>query len=316
MSENNNKSSFVNDRLVPFFGKIAGSRHLIALRDGMTLAVPMIIIGSVFMIIAQFPIKGYQTFMANTFGSNWATIVQYPTNASFHIMGLIAVIGISYNLAKSYKVDPISASIVSLGAWFLTIPLNTDKAGALWVPLTQLDSAGLFTALLIGLFITDFYVFMVHRNWTIKMPDSVPPAVSNSFAALVPGFVILFLMWLLRLAVEASPMQSIPNVISFVLAKPLGLLSNTLPGALVAEFVVCILWIFGIHGANVVSGVMQPIWLAAMSQNAAALKAGKALPNVVTQQFFDNFVHMGGSGATLGLAFMIAFVSRSANSRR
>lgn len=101
-------------------------------------------------------------------------------------------------------------------------------------------------------------------------------------------------------------------MISFVLAKPLGLLSNTLPGALVAEFVVCILWIFGIHGANVVSGVMQPIWLAAMSQNAEALKAGKALPNVVTQQFFDNFVHMGGSGATLGLAFMIAFVAKSA----
>lgn len=103
MSENNNKSSFVNDRLVPFFGKIAGSRHLIALRDGMTLAVPMIIIGSVFMIIAQFPIKGYQTFMANTFGSNWATIVQYPTNASFHIMGLIAVIGISITWQRVIK---------------------------------------------------------------------------------------------------------------------------------------------------------------------------------------------------------------------
>lgn len=103
MSENNNKSSFVNDRLVPFFGKIAGSLHLIALRDGMTLAVPMIIIGSVFMIIAQFPIKDYQTFMANTFGSNWATIVQYPTNASFHIMGLIAVIGISITWQRVIK---------------------------------------------------------------------------------------------------------------------------------------------------------------------------------------------------------------------
>lgn len=311
MSENN-KSSFVNDRLVPLFGKIAGSRHLIALRDGMTLAVPMIIIGSVFMIIAQFPIQGYQTFMLNTFGKNWATIVQYPTNASFHVMGLIAVIGISYNMAKSYKVDPISASIVSMSAWLLTIPLNTDKAGALWVPLTQLDSAGLFTALLIGLFITDLYVFMVHRNWTIKMPESVPPAVSNSFAALVPGAIILVLIWLLRLLVEATPMGSIPNVISFVLAKPLGLLSNTLPGALVAEFLICLLWIFGIHGANVVSGVMSPIWLSAMSQNAHAVSAGKAIPNIVTSQFFDNFIHMGGSGATLGLAFMIAFVSRSA----
>ncbi|WP_257613248.1 PTS transporter subunit EIIC, partial [Oenococcus oeni] len=78
----------------------------------MTLAVPMIIIGSVFMIIAQFPIQAYLDFMASVFGKNWATVLQYPTNASFHIMGLIAVIGISYNLAKSYKVDPISASIV------------------------------------------------------------------------------------------------------------------------------------------------------------------------------------------------------------
>ncbi|WP_177163302.1 PTS transporter subunit EIIC, partial [Oenococcus oeni] len=73
------------------------SRHLIALRDGMTLAVPMIIIGSVFMIIAQFPIQAYLDFMASVFGKNWATVLQYPTNASFHIMGLIAVIGISYN---------------------------------------------------------------------------------------------------------------------------------------------------------------------------------------------------------------------------
>ncbi|MCI1882573.1 MAG: PTS cellobiose transporter subunit IIC [Sporolactobacillus sp.] len=307
-----NKSRFIQDKMIPFFGKLASSRHLIALRDGMTAAVPMIIIGSIFMIIAQFPIEGYQSFMTNTFGKNWASILQYPTNASFHIMGLVAVFGIAYNLAKSYKVDAFSAAVVSAGAFMLTIPLKVDKAGAFWIPLQQFDSSGLFTAILVGLFITDFYVWLVHKNIVIKMPASVPPAVSNSFASLVPGGLALILVWFIRLAIEATPMGSIPNIITFFLSKPLGMLSNTLPGALVAEFVICLLWIFGIHGANVVSGVMMPIWLNAMNQNASAFNAGHTLPNVVTQQFFDNFIHMGGSGATLGLALMIAFMSKSA----
>ncbi|AXX65445.1 PTS cellobiose transporter subunit IIC [Bombilactobacillus bombi] len=304
-------SDFLNTKLIPFFNKLAASRHLVALRDGMTAAVPMIIIGSVFMIIAQFPIQGYQTFMAHTFGANWATIVQYPTNASFHIMGLVAVAGISYNLAKSYKIDAFSAMIVGIGAFILTIPLKTDKAGDLWVPLKQLDSSGLFIALIVGLFITDFYVWLVHKNITIKMPDSVPPAVSNSFSSLVPGAISLLLVWVIRLAVEATPMKSIPNIITFFLETPLSHLNNTLPGALACELLICILWIFGIHGSNTVSGVMMPIWLTAMAQNATALKAGQALPNIVTEQFYDNFVHMGGSGATIGLALLIAFTSKS-----
>lgn len=311
MSDNNKGSSFLNDKVIPLAGKIASSRHLIAIRDGMALAVPMIIIGSIFMIIAQFPIQPYLDFMTKTFGKNWQTIVQYPTDASFHLMGLIAVIGIAYNLAKSYNVDAISASIVSMCAFVLTIPMKTDAKGALWIPLQQLDSTGLFTAIIVGLFVTDFYVWMVHKNWTIKMPSTVPPAVSNSFAALIPGFIILLTVWLIRLGVGATPMKSIPNVVTFFLSRPLGALSNTLGGALVAELVVSLLWLFGIHGANVVSGVMQPIWLSAMAQNGAAFKAGKALPNIVTQQFFDNFVHMGGSGATIGLAIMLAFMSRS-----
>ncbi len=304
-------SNALNEKIIPFFQRLSGSRHLVALRDGMTAAVPMIIIGSVFMIVAQFPIQGYQDFMAHTFGANWATVVQYPTNASFHIMGLVAVAGISYNLAKSYKVDAFSAMVVAIGAFILTIPLRVDKAGAMWVPLQQLDSSGLFIAILVGLFITDLYVWLVHKNLTIKMPSTVPPAVSNSFASLFPGALALILMWIIRMAVEASPMKSIPNIINFVLQEPLSHLNNSLPGAIIVELFICLLWFFGIHGANTVSGVMMPIWLGAMTQNANAMQAGKALPNIVTQQFYDNFVHMGGSGATIGLAFMLAFLSKS-----
>ncbi len=307
-----NKSNFINDKLIPSFQKLAATKHLTALRDGMTTAVPMIIIGSVFMIIAQFPIKSYLRFMSHVFGSNWATTAQDITQASFNLMGLIAVVGISYSLAKKFKVDAISASVVALGCFILTIPLHTDSKGNFWVPLQQLSAQGLFIALIIGLFITDLYVWIVHKNITIKMPATVPPAVANSFVSLIPGFLCLLLVWVIRLVVGATPMKSIPNIINFFLAKPLGAVNNSFWGALIVEFVISLLWFFGIHGANTVSGILQPIWLSAMFQNNVAFKASKEIPNVVSQQFFDCFDHIGGSGATLGFAIMIALLARSA----
>ena len=76
--------------------------------------------------------------------------------------------------------------------------------------------------------------------------------------------------------------------------KPISAVGTSLPGALLCEFLISFLWLFGVHGANVVSGIMMAFWLQAMQQNAAAFAAHKALPHIVTQQFFDNFVHIGG----------------------
>ena len=305
------ESNFLNEKLIPFFNKISSARHMVALRDGMTAAVPMIIIGSIFMIIGQFPIKGYLDFMASIFGPNWSNVVQYITNASFHIMGLVAVAGISYSLARSYKdIDPFSAMIVAIGAFILTIPMQVGKDGGLLIPLNQFDSSGLFTALLVGLFVTDLYVWLMHKNLVFKMPDSVPSAVSNSFAALFPGAISLFVVWLIRIGVEATPMKSIPNVITFFLQAPMSKVTNTLGGAIVIELVVCVLWFFGIHGANAISGVIDPILYAALSVNYTAFKANKPLPNIITKTFFDNFVRIGGCGATLGFVILMVFVAK------
>ncbi|QYN55690.1 PTS cellobiose transporter subunit IIC [Lactobacillus panisapium] len=307
----NNKENFLNEKVIPFFNRISSARHMVALRDGMTAAVPMIIIGSLFMIVGQFPVKGYLDFMAHIFGPNWANVVQYVTNASFNIMGLIAVAGISYSLAKSYRdIDPFSAMIVAIAAFILTIPLQVGKDGGLLIPLKQFDSSGLFTALLVGLFVTDLYVWLMHKNLVFKMPDTVPPAVSNSFAALFPGAISLFVVWLIRIGVEATPMKSIPNVITFFLQDPMSKVTNTLGGALVIELVICILWFFGIHGANAISGIIDPIMYAALAANAAAMKAHQPLPNIITKTFFDNFVHIGGCGATLGFVILMTFVAK------
>ena len=85
------KSSFVQDKLIPLAGKMAASRHLVALRDGFALVMPLIIIGSVFMIVSQFPIPAYINWMSSVFGPNWATVVGWATNATFNIIGLVYV---------------------------------------------------------------------------------------------------------------------------------------------------------------------------------------------------------------------------------
>ncbi|KRN89326.1 PTS sugar transporter subunit IIC [Ligilactobacillus ceti] len=298
------------DKVFKVVGKISSSRHMVALRDGIAQVVPLLIIGSLFMIIGQFPIKGYLDFMAKTFGSNWNLVIQQITFASFSLMGLIAVIGISYNLAKSYgDVAPLPATLISMSAFFLTIPFELKK-GAFYIPLSQMGATSLFIAILVGLFITDFYVWLVHKDLTIKMPATVPPAVSSSFTSLFPGFFCLVLVWLIRLGVSFTPIETIPGLMQFIF-KPLSAVGVSLPGALLCELLISVLWLFGVHGGNVVGGVMMAFWLQAMQQNATAFTAHKELPNIITAQFFDNFVHIGGAGATLGLALLMVLFSKS-----
>ncbi|MFT8362184.1 MAG: PTS cellobiose transporter subunit IIC [Sporolactobacillus sp.] len=305
------KESFLESKVLPIAGKIASQRHLVSLRDGIMLAMPLIIIGSVFLIIANFPIAAYQNFMTGVFGKNWATVAQYPVNATFSIMGLVAAFGIAYYLAQSYKVDPLSAGIISMASFLLAIPL--DKLGD--VPLALLGSQGLFMAIIFGLGSTEIYRFFIQKNITIKMPASVPPAVSKSFSALIPGAVIVVIVWVLRMLVEQTSVGSLPNVITSVIGKPLSMVGGTYGGSLIAEFAIVFLWSFGIHGANIVGGIMAPIWYGAMDANRIAFQAHHVLPNIITQQIFDNFINLGGSGTTIALAFMIAFLSKSKQMR-
>ncbi|CAM3247433.1 PTS cellobiose transporter subunit IIC [Sporolactobacillus spathodeae] len=305
------KESFLESKVLPIAGKIASQRHLVSLRDGIMLAMPLIIIGSVFLIIANFPIAAYQNFMTGVFGKNWATVAQYPVNATFSIMGLVAAFGIAYYLAQSYKVDPLSAGVISIAAFLLAIPL--DKLGD--VPLALLGSQGLFMAIIFGLGSTEIYRFFVQKNITIKMPPSVPPAVSKSFSALIPGAVIVLIVWLLRILVEQTSVGSLPNVITSVIGKPLSMVGGTYGGSLIAEFAIVFLWSFGIHGANIVGGIMAPVWYGAMDANRIAFQAHHALPNIITQQIFDNFINLGGSGTTIALAFMVAFLAKSKQMR-
>ncbi|MFD1436719.1 PTS cellobiose transporter subunit IIC [Kroppenstedtia eburnea] len=307
---------------MPIAGRIAEQRHLQAIRDGLVLAMPLLIIGSIFLVVAALPIPGYPEFMADVFGEEWQTKLLYPVNATFDIMALIVSFGVAYRLAEKYKVDPVSAGAISVSAFLLATPYTLsftpdgakdaiDVGGV--IPVQFMGSQGLFVAMLLGLVATEIYRYIIQKNIVIKMPEGVPPAVARSFVALIPGLVVILVVWAIRLLIELTSFESIHNVVSTMLSKPLGLLGGSLIGALIAVLLVHLLWSSGLHGATIVGGVMGPIWLSLMDENRKVFQADPSadLPNVITTQFFDLWVYIGGSGATLALVVVMILRARS-----
>lgn len=93
----------LEEKVMPTAVRIAGQRHLQSLRDGIALTMPLIIIGSLFLILANLPIPGYADFMAGLFGKQWADQLSYPVSATCGIMALVATFGILTAWQKSIK---------------------------------------------------------------------------------------------------------------------------------------------------------------------------------------------------------------------
>ena len=297
---------FVEQKLGPIAGKLGSQRHISALRDGFLVAMPFIIVGSFILIFANPPFAADTT---NAFGRLWldfvaehrATIVM-PWTMSMGIMSLFITMGVAYSLAKSYKMDPIGASALSVMTFLLVAA--PEKGWAL--PLNHFGGTGIFTALLAAYYSVELTRFLKERNITIRMPEQVPPAIAASFALLIPVLAIFLTAYPVSLLLQSSLGMQIPEAV-MMLFSPLVSASNSLPAIIGALLLCQLLWFAGIHGANIVVGILSPIFLANIAANATAYAAGEPLPNLFTQAFWDFYIFIGGAGATLALVILMCF---------
>lgn len=287
--------------------KISTQRHLIALRDAMAMSMPLIIVGSIFMLIGNFPIESFTNWL-NKIGL--ASYFFKATDSTFGIVGLVVTFAVAYNLANHYKVDGISAGVLSLGSYVLLTPLITSDAGN-GFPYKYLGTAGLFVGIIVSLISTEIFNFFVKKNITIKMPDTVPPNVSRAFSAIIPGFFIILLWFLVLLGLNQIGVENIHSLIADTIAKPLELLTKTLPGIIIVIFIQCFFWMFGIHGAQVTGPILEPLLIANSDSNRLAYQAGQELPHIITYEYLYNFVFSGGAGCVMALAILLFFFSKS-----
>lgn len=298
----NRFNAFMERYFVPVAGKISEQRHLKAIRDGIIAAMPLLIIGSVFLIISDPPIESWSSFM-----EPYAEKLTIPVNATFEILGLVAVFGIAYSLARSYDIDGLSAGVLSLAAFMVVTPL-TDEGN---IPLALMGAEGLFIAIVISIFTVEVYRFFETKNIVIKMPSTVPPSVWRAFTALLPGFFIILIVWGIDVLLDVYLNLSLHEIIGVILREPLQLMGGSLWGALLAVLLIHLLWSFGIHGISVVASVLAPVWYSLTEANVAAQKAGEELPYIVGQPLMAIWFAVGGSGMALALAILFVWRARS-----
>lgn len=294
--------AFMERYFMPVAGKLAEQRHLKAVRDGIIAVMPLLIIGSIFLIISSPPYKPWAEFMAP-----FAASLSIPVDATFGLLGLIAVFSIAYNLAKSYGMDGLSAGVLSTAAFFVATPLTEEGN----IPLNLLGSEGLFIAILLAIITVEIFRFFEKRNIVIRMPDTVPPSVWRAFTALIPGAVIITLVWGVDLLLRSSWDLSLHGIVGAVLREPLQMLGGSFWGAMIAILLIHLLWSFGIHGISVVASVMAPIWYSLTDENIAAQRAGEELPHIVGQPYMAIWWAVGGSGMALALTLLFLFLAKS-----
>jgi len=302
---------FLQDKMVPLAYKLDQNRYISAIKAGFFGAMSILILGSIFLLLANLPIPGYPELMASILGENWTNYFMVPYQMTMDIMTPFVMIGMAKSLALYYKVDDLGAIILSLVGFLIMTPLVTTEAGVNGIPTGNLSASGLFLGMITAVLATEIFRAVIQKGWVIKMPESVPSNVARSFTSLIPGLFILVIFNFIRIGFSLTNFETAHAFIFEILQRPLLALGATLPAMLIILVIEGILWSFGIHGSNIIGGVMNPIWLSLTVENAEAFAAGTTIPNIINTQFYGNFVKLGGAGATIGLAIACLLFAKS-----
>ncbi len=329
--------AWVEQRLLPIVGRIVEEPHLKAVRDAfVAYALPFIITGSIFLLIAFPPIP---LPAVTRWAASWQPALLVPYQFSFGLMAVLVAFGVAHSLAEHYELEAVRTAWTAVIALLIgSVPVGArDAAGQLTgiggMPLVRLlDSLGgqgLFVAILLAFFTVHVHRLIYRSGFVIKLPRGVPTKVARTFEALVPGMAVLVSVWLLTwfvsatftvqrfdtatLTYQAEP-ATLPTLVMELL-KPLVSAADSFPSALLQIVLMMALWSMGIHGMNIVSAVAYMFWAQNLTANVTAAAAGQALPSIVTEPFFHMYAHLGGSGATLPVVFML-LRSRSAQLRQ
>ncbi len=313
-------SKFLEEKLMPWGVKLAGNKYIAAIRDTFITFMPFLIIGSIFIIIQDFPLQAWQDAQPRIFGDWFNQFIILPKRVTYDIMSLYIVAGMGYRMSRNYKkLDSITSAFLSLSTFVLLTPITTSvtidgvahEVSRVITIGGWFGTNGILVALLVGIVVTECYRWFIERNITFKMPEGVPPAVNRAFAALIPGFVILSVALFINYLFRQTSYGNIHELIYTFVGLPIqNLVANNIIGAILTVTFISLFWFIGLNGGSIVNGILRPFWVPLQEANMLAIEKGQAVPNIITEQFFD-LVWIGGAGATLAVVIFLTFRAKS-----
>lgn len=304
---------------VPISVKVSSNRVLRAISGGFSAMLPVVMVGAIFTLLSSLNIAPYQTFITNT---GLKTLFSIPATFTTNMISLYAVYLIGKAMAEQLGMDARDAeesAVITLMCFLIVTPLGATQKGTDGVvntvtnalSLTYFGSAGLFTAMLLGILVPIFHNVFIKHNIQIRMPDSVPPMISKSFSALIPAIVIGFVAVIVKQLCALTSFGSLTMLIYGILKAPLSALTAS-PVTYIILLLVCnLMWFFGIHGGMVAGSFRDAMYTEATLANLAAYGAGQQIPNILITSAWLTIGNIGGSACAIGLMINMLLFSKS-----
>ncbi|MBO6420273.1 PTS sugar transporter subunit IIC [Enterococcus gallinarum] len=333
----------IQNKVLPIATKIGNQRFLVALRDSFIGTMPIVMTGSIALLINAFLVDIPDQFnlqKITSFFQWWVDINNLVFKGSISIVALLFIYCLGVNIAKIYKTDTLSSGLVALSSFIISIgnsmtstynlsnnnnidlttlftgvegikvtgsSLNVTISGLL--PGTQINSNGYFTAIIIGFLSSIIFCKLMNKNWTIKLPDTVPPAIAKPFLSIIPALVSLYIVAIFTFSFTKITDLLIIDWIYKVLQTPMLGLSQSFLAVVLVAVLTHFFWFFGIHGGNVMAPIMEGVFGVALLANLEAYQNNETIPYVWTSVSYGSFVWY----ATLGLLIAIFWVSKNSH---
>lgn len=298
--------------LSPLSTKLGNQRHLQAISNGMMMSLALIVVGSIFLIIANPPINldlvdmnTSNIFMKGLISwKQWAVAnyntITIPYTMTMGLIGLVTAFGVGYCLAESYKMKAAINGIISMCVFLMiAAPVNEGQ-----LSMAYLGADGLFVALIVGLLSVEI-CRVVGQRVVFTFPDSVPSAVTNFVNSLLPLAANIIIIYGINLIFISTTGKALPELIMSVLTPAISSVDNV--WAYMGIFVFSnILWLFGINGSSIIFPIVFTLGITNTGLNAELVNAGQSAEHIMNLQMY-RYAVLGGGGNTLGLVLLMCF---------
>ena len=295
--------------LLPIGSKLGSQKYLQAISVGMMMTLALIVVGSLFLIIANPPINlelvdpnTGNVFLQFMIGWKKFAIANYdiitkPFNFTMGVVGLMTAFTIAYSLATEYKLNNLTSGLISMVTFLMVAaPIEEGK-----IVMQYLGADGLFIAIIISLISVEISMLVERLGWKFKS-EHIPPAVLSFMNALIPLFLNIVIIYGLSVIIFIKTGKTIPELIMALLTPALNI-GNNIWGYLAILVFGNILWLFGINGTSVIFPIVFAIGIANTGINAELVRQGKEPEMLMNLQMFRVAI-LGGAGNTLGLILL------------
>ena len=297
--------------LSPIGAKLGSQRHLKAISAGMMMPLALIVVGALFLIVANPPINPdlVDAETANFFVKgllSWKefavdnyAILTAPFNMTMGIFGLMSAFSIAYCLAEEYKMKAAVSGLIST-AVFLMVAAPAIEGG---ISTQFLGADGLFVAIIIALLSVEISHFIKAKGLEMSFPDSVPSAVTTFVNSILPVVANIVILYGLNIILVTNMDMSLPEAIMSLLTPALSVVDN-IWGFLFLITFSNVLWLFGINGTSIIFPIVFSLGITNTGINAELVAAGQEPTNLMNLQLFRVAI-LGGAGNTLGLILLM-----------